>query len=214
MTPWTPCQALLTFTVSWICSDSHPLSWWCHPIISSSAIPFSFFLQSCPLSGSFSINWLFASGGQSIGALASATVLPVNIQGWFLLGLTGLILLSKGLSSVFSSTTVQKHQFFGAQSSLWSNSLTSVHDYWKTIGLTRWTFVGKVMSLLFNTLSWFVICFQGANVFLISWLQSLSTVILEPKKITSITVPIFFPVNLPWSDGTRCHDLCFLNVEF
>ena len=99
-----------------------PLSWWCHPTISSSVAPFSPCPQFSPASGSFPVSWLFASGGQSIGAWAWASVLPMNIQDWFPLGLTGLIsLLSKGLSRVFSSTTVQNHQFFGAQPSLWSN---------------------------------------------------------------------------------------------
>ena len=92
------------------CSNSHPLSWWCHPTSSSSVVPFSSCLQSFPASGSFLMGWLFESGGQSIGASASASVLPMNIQGWFPLGWTGLISLhSKGLSRVFSSTTVQKH---------------------------------------------------------------------------------------------------------
>ena len=87
-----------------VCSNSHPLSRWCHPTISSSVIPFFSCLQSFAASGSFLMNWLFASGGQSIGASASASVLPMNIQNWFPLGLTGLISLqSKGLSSVFSS---------------------------------------------------------------------------------------------------------------
>ena len=104
-------------------SNSCPLSQWCHPTISSSVIPFSSCLQSFPASGSFPMSQFFASGGQSIGASASASVLPMNIQDWFPLGLTGLIsLLFKGLSRVFSSTTVQKHQFFGAQTSLWSSS--------------------------------------------------------------------------------------------
>ena len=99
--------------------QTHPLSRWCHPTISSSVVPFSFRLQSFPESGSFPMRWLFTSGGQSIGASASASVLPMNIQGWFPLGLTGLISLqSKGLSRVFSNTTAQKHQFFGAQLSL------------------------------------------------------------------------------------------------
>ena len=98
------------------CSNSRPSSWWCHPTISSSVIPFS----SCPLSflasESFLKSWLFTSGGQSIGASASASVLPMNIQDWFPLGFTGLISLqSKGLSRVFSNTTVQKNQFFDAQ---------------------------------------------------------------------------------------------------
>ena len=96
--------------------------------ISSSVIPVSFCLQSFPASGAFLMSQFFVSGGQNIGASASALVFPMNIQGWFLLGLTGLI--SKGLSRVFSSTTVQKHQFFGAQLSLWSNS-TLIHDYWQ-----------------------------------------------------------------------------------
>ena len=94
-----------------------------HPTISSSVVPFSSCLQYFPPSGSFSTNWFFASGGQSIGASASASALPVSIQGWFALGLTGLIsLLSKGLSRIFSSTTVQKHQFYGAQPLLLSSS--------------------------------------------------------------------------------------------
>ena len=89
--------------------DSCPLSQWCHPTISFSVVPFSLCRQSFPASGAFPMNWLFASGSQSIGASASASVLPMNIQGWFLLGLTGLISwLSEGLSRVFSSTTVWK----------------------------------------------------------------------------------------------------------
>ena len=100
-------------------SDSCPLSQWCHPTISFSVIPFSSCLQSFPMSGSFPVSLLFASGGQSIGVSASALVLPMNIQDWFPLGWTGLISLqSKGLSRVFSNTTIQKHQFFGAQLSL------------------------------------------------------------------------------------------------
>ena len=107
----------------WVCSNSCPLSWWCYPTISSSVIPFSSCLQSFPALGSFLMSQLFVSGGQSIGASASASVLPMNIQDWFPLGLTGLISLqSKGLSKVFSNTTVQKHQSFGAQPSSQSNS--------------------------------------------------------------------------------------------
>ena len=101
------------------CSNSCPSNWWCHPTILSSVVPFSSCLQSFPASGSFQMSWLFASGGQSIRVSASASVLPMNVQGWFLLGLTGWIsLLSKGLSRVISNTTVQKHQFFSAQLSL------------------------------------------------------------------------------------------------
>ena len=105
------------------CSNSYPSSWWCHPTISSSVIPFSSCLQSFPASGSFLMSWLFASGGQSTGASVSVSVLLMNIQDWFPLGWTGLISLrSKGLSRIFSNTTVQKHQFFGIQPSLWFNS--------------------------------------------------------------------------------------------
>ena len=113
-------------------SNSCPLSRWCHPNISSSAVPFSSLRQSFPASGSFPVSQLFASGGQSIGASASATVLPMNIQDWFPLGLTGLIFQSKELSRVFSNTTVQKHQFLGF---LYSSTLTSIHDYWKNHSL-------------------------------------------------------------------------------
>ena len=100
-------------------SNSCPLSRWCHPAISSSVIPFSSCPQSLPASESFPMSQLFTSGGQSTGVSASASVLPMNIQDWFPLGWTGWISLqSKGLSRFFSSTTVQKHQFFGAQLSL------------------------------------------------------------------------------------------------
>jgi len=97
-------------------SNSCTLSQWGHPTISSSVVPVSSCLQSFPASGSFPMSWLFASDGQSIGASASASVLPMSIQNWFPLGLTGLIFLqSKGLARVFSNITVQKHQFFGIQ---------------------------------------------------------------------------------------------------
>ena len=114
------------------CSNSCPSSWWFHPTISSSVVPFSSCLQSFPASGSFQMSHFFPSGGQSIGVSASASVLPMNIQDWFPLGLTGWISLqSKGLSRVFSNTTVQKHQFFCAQFfcvlSLQSNS--NIHTW-------------------------------------------------------------------------------------
>ena len=115
------------------CSNSCPLSLWCHLTISTSVILFSTCLQSFPASGSFPVSQLFTTDGQSIGASASASVLPMNIQGWFPLGWTGLISLqSKGLSRVLSNTTVQKHQLFCAQPSLWMcPTFTSIHDYWK-----------------------------------------------------------------------------------
>ena len=108
---------------SGVYSQSCPLSQWCHPTISSSVVPFSSRPQSFPASGSFPVSQFFSSGGQNIGVSASASIFPMNIQDWFPLGLTALISLqSKGLSKVFSITTVQKHQFFSTQLSLWSYS--------------------------------------------------------------------------------------------
>ena len=105
-----------------VCPSSHPLHWWCHPAISSSGAFFSFCPQSFPASRIFPMSQPSASDDQSTGASASASALPMSIQSWFPLRLTGLIsLVSKGLSGVFSSTTVQKHQFFSTQLSLWSN---------------------------------------------------------------------------------------------
>ena len=112
-------------------SNSCPLSQWCHPTISSSIVPFFSYLRSFPASGSLPMSQLFTSSGQSTGTSASASVLPMNTQGWFPLGLTGWITLqSKGLSRVFSNTTVQKYEFFGIQPSSQS-TLISIHDYWK-----------------------------------------------------------------------------------
>ena len=197
-----------------VCSNSCPLSLWCHPTISSFVSLFSSCPQSLTASGSFRMSQLFTSGGQSIGAGASASSIGPSSEylGLISRALTLVFLLSKLLSRVFCSTTIWKHQFFGAQLSLWSNS----HPYMiagKTIALTRRTFVGKVMSLLFNMLSRFVIAFLSrSKPLLISWLQSPFAMILEPKKIKSVST--FSPIYLPWSDGTRCRDLSFLNVEF
>ena len=172
-----------------VCLNSCPLSQWCYLTILLSATSLSFGLVFFPISGSFPMSWLFASGDRSIGA--SASVLPMNIQGWFPLGLTGLISLqSKGLSRVFSSTTTPKHQFL-ALTYLYGSTLTSIHDYQKIVALTIWTF-GKVLSLFFNTLSRFATAFlRRSKHFLISWLQSLSTVILEHKEIKSVTASTF-----------------------
>ena len=122
--PWTQHTRLPCSSPSpRACSNSCPLSQWCHPTISFCVVPFSFCLQSFPATGPFLMSPHFTSVRQSIGASASASVLPMNIQDWFPLGLTGLISLqSKGLARVFSNTTVQKYQFFRAQPSLWSNS--------------------------------------------------------------------------------------------
>ena len=117
-------------------SNPCPSSRWCRPTISSSVIPFSSCPQSFPASGSFSMSQLFTSGGLSIGVSASASVLPMNSQDWSPVGWTVWIsLLSKGLSRVLSNTTIQKHQFFGAQLSSQSSSLTSTHDHWKNHSL-------------------------------------------------------------------------------
>ena len=125
--PWTAAHQACLFLLSpGACSNSCPLSRWCHPTISSSVTPFSSCLQSFPGSGSFPTSWLFTSGGQSIGASASVSVLQINTQDWFSLGWTDWISLeSKGFSRVFFNTTVQKHPFFSVQPSLWSN--THIH---------------------------------------------------------------------------------------
>ena len=113
------------------CSNSCPLSQWCHPTISSSVVPFSSHLQSFPASESFQMSQFFASDGWSIAASALASFLPVNIQDWFPLGLTGWISLqSKGLSRVFSNSTVERHQFFSL-SFLYGPVLTCIPNYWK-----------------------------------------------------------------------------------
>ena len=122
-----PCPSPTPRAYSNSCSSCR----WCHPTISSSVIPFSSRLQSFPASGTFPVNWLFASDDQNTGASSPASVLPMSIQGSFPLRLTGLIsLLSKGLSGVFSSTTVRRHQFFGILPSLQS-SFTTIHNHWE-----------------------------------------------------------------------------------
>ena len=190
--------------------NSCPSSRWCQPAISSSVMPFSSCLQSFAASGSFPVSQLFAWSGQSIGVLASKSVLPMNTQDWSPLGWTGSVSLqSKGLSIVFSNTTVQKHQFFYTQLSLHPYMTTG-----KIIALIRWNFVGKMMSLLLNMQSRLVITFlPRSKRLLISWLQSPSAVILEPPKNKVWHCSHCFPIYFPWSDGSRCHDLRFLNVE-
>ena len=132
---------------------------WCHPTTSYSVVPFSSCPQSFPASGSFSNE--LALRIKSIGVSVSASVLPKNTQDWSPLGWTGWISLqSKGLSRVFSSNTIQRHQLFGAQPSLWSNSHICTGPNGKTIALTIWTVVGKMMSLHFNMLSRFVLAFH------------------------------------------------------
>ena len=140
-------------------SNSCPLSQWCHPTISSFVIPFSSCLQSLPASGSFQMSQFFTSGGQSIGVSASASVHPMNIQGWFLLGLTGDLLAVQGTLKRLLQHHSSKVSIF------WHSAFFMIqlsHPYMttgKTIALTRWTFVCKVISLLFNMLSRLVISF-------------------------------------------------------
>ena len=177
----------------------------CHPLLLLGPIP--------PSIRVFPMSQLFAWGGQSIGVSASASVLPMNTQDWSPLGWTGWTSLQyKGLSRVFSNTIVQKHQFFGAQLSSQSNS----HPYMttgKTIALTTCTFVGKVMSLLFNMLSRLVITFLPKSKHLLtSWLQSPPTLIFGAPQNKVWQCFHCFPIYFPWIGGGRCHD-SFLNVE-
>ena len=153
-----------------ICSNSCPLSRWCYLTASSSASSFSFCLQSFPASGSFPMSWLFASGGHSIGASASASVLPMHIQGWFPLGLTGLISLqSKGLLRAFSSTTIQNHQFFGRQLSLWSNSHICSGN-WKNHSIDCKDLCQQSDVSAFRYTKFVIAFLPGTKCLLISWL--------------------------------------------
>ena len=189
----TPCtavrQASLSLTISQSLLKIMSIELVMLSNFSSSSTLFSFCLQSFPTSRSFLMSHLFASDGQSIGASALALVLPMEIQTLFLLGLTSLMSLkSKWPSRVFSSTTIWKHQTFMVQFS---------HPYrttGKTIALTMRTFVSKVMSLLFNMLSRFAITFLPRSKYLlISWLQSLSSVILDPRKTKSVPASTLSP---------------------
>ena len=135
-----------------VCSNSCPFSQWWYPTISSSVVPFSFCLHSFSASGSFPMSWLFETGGKSTGAAASTSFLPMNIHGWFPLGLTGLSSLqSKGLSSIFSSMTVESINS-SVFSLLYGPTFTSIHDYWKNHNFDHLGFLSEVMSLLFNML--------------------------------------------------------------
>ena len=208
-------SGLLVHHSSGVCSNLCPLSQWCHPTISSSVAPFSSCPQSFPALGIF----------QGVGSLHQvAKVLEFQLQhlsfqrifrvvssgiDWF-----DLLIVQGTLKSLLQhcsskASILQCSAFFMVELS---------HPYMttgkKNIALTIWTFVGKVMSLLFNALSRLVIAFLSKSKhLLISWVQSPPTVMLEPKKIKFATVSNVSP-SLPWSDGTRCHDLNFLNVEF
>ena len=183
-------------------SNSCALSLWCHPTISSSVIPFSTRVHSFPGSGSFQMNQFFASGGQSFGVSVSTSVLPMNIQDWFPLGWTGYISLqSKGLSSL-----LQHHS--SKASILWCSAFFIVqlsHPYTttgKTIALTRWTFVGKIMSLLFNMLPRLVIIFlPRSKRLLISWFHSHPQWFWRPiKHNMSLSACLPHPFAMKWWD--------------
>ena len=178
--PVNPKVPVLPILLPGACSNSCPSSQWCHSTISSSVMPFSSCLQSFPASGSFPMSQFFTSGGQSTGVSASVSVLPMNSQDWFPLGWTGWISLqSKGLLQHHSSkaSILRSSAFFIVQLS--HPCMTTR----KTIALTRQTFVGKIMSMLFNMLSRLIIAFlPRSKHLLISWLHSPSAVILEPNK--------------------------------
>ena len=191
------------------CSNTCPLSWWCHPTNSSSLILFSSCLQSFPSSGSLPMSQFFALGGQCIGASASASVLTMNSQDWFPLGWTGLI----------SQESPPKAQFKNINSLVpsfpYHPTFTRYMTIGKSIAFTRWTFVGKVMSLLFNMLSRLVTGFlPRSKRLLISWFQSPSAGIFGAQEIKACHCFYYLTIYLSWSDGTGCHDLHSLNVEF
>ena len=216
VTPWTAaCQASLSITNSRVYSNLCPLSQWCHPIISSCR-PLLLLPSIFPNIRVFSNESALCIRWPNYIVSDSASVLPMNIQDWFPLGWSGWISLhSKGLSRVFSYTTVQKLKFFSAQVFFFIAQLS--HPYMttrKTIVLTRWALVEKVMSLLFNMLSSLVIILLPmSKSLLISWLQSSSAGILEPCKNKVWHCFHCFHIYVPWSDGTGCHDLSFLKVE-
>ena len=193
-----------------VCPSSCPLHQWCHSIISSSDTFLSFCPQSFPALVSFPMSWLFTSDDQNNGASASASVLSMSIQGWFPLRLTGLIsLLLKLLSGEFSSTVVQRYQLFGI-CLLYDPAVSTIYDQWKTITLTIRIFVGRViMSLLFNTLSRFVIVFQPRN----SRHDFMAAVTIcsdfRAREEEICHYFHLFPFYLSWSNGVRYHDLSF-----
>ena len=190
------------------------LSRWCHPTIPSSVVPFSSCPQSLPTSGSFPMSQLFASGGQKYWSFSFNINLSNEHPGLISFRMTGWTFLQyKGLSSLLQhhsskASILQCSAFFIVQ--LWHPYMTTG----KTIALARQTFVDKVMSLLFNMLSRLVITFlPRSKRLLISWLQSPSAVIFGAQKSKVSHCFHCFPIYLPWSDGTGCHVLSFLNVE-
>ena len=191
VTPWTSDAARLFCPPwsPWICSNLCPLNWWCYMTISSSAAHFSFCLIYVPV---FS-QWKIINEKVQL----QQPKLPMNIQGWFPLGLTSLISLQfKGLSSVFSSTSISKHQFFSTWSSLWSNS-----DIYRWILETPELWHYGPLSAKW-CLCFLIFCLPRGKCLLILWLQSPSAVILKPKKIT-VTASTFYP--------SICHEIMGVN---
>ena len=195
-------------------SNLRPSSQWYYSTISSCVILFSSCLQSFPASESFPRSQFFASGSQSIRASASASVPPMNIQDWFPLQLTALILQSKGLWRVFSNTTVQTHQFFSAQLSLWSNS--HIHT-WLLQKPQLWLYrrlSARYLCLCFLT-CWVHHNFSSKEQASFNFMAAVtihSDFRAQESKVSQCCH--CFPIYLPWSDGTECHDLSLLNVKF
>ena len=194
------------------CSNSYPSSQWCYPTISSSVVPFSSCLQSFPASGSFPMSQFFTSGGQSIGASVSASVLPMNIQYWFPFEISLVWSPFRPRDSQESSPTRQlKSISCLALSFLYGPTLTSMHDYWKNHSFDS---VGKVMSLFFNMLSRFV-SFYSKEPATFNFMAAV-TICCDFEAQENKVYHCFhcFSIYLPWSDGTGCHDLRFLNLSF
>ena len=207
-TPGLPCPS----PTPGVHLDSRPSSQWCHPAISSSVVPFSSCPQSLPASESFPMSQLFAWGGQSTGfSIIPSKEIPGLIS--FRMDRLDVLAVQGTLKSLLQhhsskASILRCSAFFTVQLS--HPCMTTG----KTIALTRRTCAGKVMSLLLNMLSRLVITFLARSKrLLISWLQSPSVVILEPRKIVWHCFHCF-PIYFPWSGGTGCHDLGFLNVEF
>ena len=190
-----------------VCSNSCPLSRWCHQTISFFVNPFSSCPQSFPASGSFPVSWIFSSGGQSIGTSALASVLPMNIQGWVPLRLTGLISLqSKGVYMLYCPALQFKSINFSTLSLFYGATLTSVCDCWKNYSFDYMDLCWQSdIFMFFSMLSRFVITFLTKSMCLwISWLQSPCAVILEPKKIKSVTISVVSP--------SICHEVMRLDA--
>ena len=197
-----------------VCSNSCPLSQWCHPTISSSVFPFSSHLQSFPASGTFPMSRLFTSDGPSIESLASASVLPINIQSWFPLGLTGSPCRPcSPRDSLKSSPTPQFKSISSLVFSLlYGPTLTSVHDYWRN---HSFNYTDLCLQNDVSALSGLVIAFHPrSNHLLIWWLQSPSALILEPKKIKSVPVSIVSPSILHEVMGVDAMILVFWMLSF